>query len=226
MLSGTPPEGIDLAVVEDLLAQRIEAKKARDFDGADELRGQLRTLGVYVDDRTRTWEAAKQASGGYKLQGSPPAGIDLPAVEALLTKRREAKKAREFGKADEMQQELLAMGVWIDDRERTWSALKSEPKGYTLKGDPPPGVEAAAVDELLMKRLEAKKVREYETADALRAQLLEMGVYIDDKKRMWEAAKWTKVQAAADAKAATDAAVEVADAPAAVASWYDAGLRL
>ena len=45
----------DLAAIDALLAARIRAKRCRDYGRADELRDELRALGVFVDDRRRTF---------------------------------------------------------------------------------------------------------------------------------------------------------------------------
>ena len=45
----------DIQAIDALLAARIRAKRCRDFGRADELRDELRALGVFVDDRRRTF---------------------------------------------------------------------------------------------------------------------------------------------------------------------------
>ena len=46
----------DQAQLDDLLFQRMTAKKKRDYDAADQGPGASRAAGVYVDDRARTYE--------------------------------------------------------------------------------------------------------------------------------------------------------------------------
>jgi len=123
-LKGAAPEGADVEAITAILAQRVEFKKVRDFEQADVLQAQLLEMGVYVNDKQRTWETAKAPNGGYTLTGAAPDGVDVDAVNAILAKRRDAKKAKDFASADEMQAELSAMGVWVDDKKRTWSAMK------------------------------------------------------------------------------------------------------
>ena len=48
----TPSEAKD---VDTLLGQRLAAKKARDFEKADELQDELRCLGVELNDKSREW---------------------------------------------------------------------------------------------------------------------------------------------------------------------------
>ena len=200
-LFGEAPEGIDVAAVEALLAERVEAKKVRDFERADEIRAQLLTMEVYINDKQRSWSKAKTPSGGFSLKGPAPEGVDIAAVEAILEERTLAKKARDFGKADELQEQLTAMEVFVNDRERTWQARKEKREiknlgPFTLVGAAPAGVDVSAVEALLAQRVECKKARDYDGSDKLQATLLKMGVYVKDRDRTWEAAQW--VEAAAE----------------------------
>jgi len=215
-LHGEAPEGIDVSAVEALLAERNECKRKQDFDGADELRAQLQEMGLYINDKRRTWSKATNPSGGLTLKGPAPKDVDVAAVEAILERRRGAKKARDFEAADELQAELLAMGVFVNDKERTWMAKKvSRQKKailgpFTLSGPVPEGVDVSVVEAMLAKRVECKKVKDYDGSDKLQAELLKMGVYVKDRERTWEAAQW--VQEAA--KGAEAEAVEPTAAPA------------
>ena len=191
-LRGDPPDGVDVAAVEALLAKRSEAKKARDFESADAYQAELLEMKVYVNDKMRYWQAAKAPNGGYTLKGAAPAGVDVAAVEELMARRRDAKKAREYDTADALQAELLEMGVWLDDKARTWTATRKTTSTYTLVGDPPEGADLEAIAALLAKRVEAKRAKDFEAADALQSQLITLGAYPNDRSKTWEAAKWTK----------------------------------
>ena len=47
---------VDVARVEDLIAERIDCRYARDFEGADAIRAELKqSHGVIVNDRERLW---------------------------------------------------------------------------------------------------------------------------------------------------------------------------
>ena len=52
---GTFVDGAQLAEIDQLISERLAAKKERDFDTADRLQEQLRYLGVEMDDRERVW---------------------------------------------------------------------------------------------------------------------------------------------------------------------------
>merc|ERR1712087_208623 len=50
-----------------------------------------------------------------------------------------------------------------------------------------PGVDVEAVDQLMLERLQARIVHDYNTADNIRSKLNGMGIEIDDKMRTWTA---------------------------------------
>jgi cysteinyl-tRNA synthetase len=226
-LQNLAPADMDVQAVEAMLAKRAEAKSARDYEVADVLQADLKAMGVFIDDRKRTWVVAAANSGGYVLMGEAPAGVDLADVEATLGKRREAKNAQDFDKADQMQEELKALGLYVDDKKMTWGQSKNdaskgkvEPKTFSLVGPSPEGVDVEAVEAILAKRVQAKKAREFEASDALQAELLKMGVYVNDKKRTWEEAKWVKAGGKKPPAPAAEAAApdDATPAEAAVAS--------
>merc|ERR1712087_1083974 len=57
---------IDEGHVNQLLAERLQARITRDFVTADRLRDKLRDIGVEVDDKEKTWTARRQ---GYSARG-------------------------------------------------------------------------------------------------------------------------------------------------------------
>ena len=48
-----------MADVEALLAQRVEAKLKKDYAAADGLQAQLEGMGVFCNDRMRTWSGTR-----------------------------------------------------------------------------------------------------------------------------------------------------------------------
>lgn len=140
---------VDEDAVNTLLAERVQAKKTRDFDTADAIRDQLMTeYSVGVFDRERTWRTGCSNSGsGMKGRGRGnrprkakdfgPNGHDyLPSedagpINALLTEpeiheklaaRLEAKMSRDFDVADGIQSELIECGVFVHDGLKEWRA--------------------------------------------------------------------------------------------------------
>ena len=138
---------VDEAAVTALIDARGTAKIEGDFAQADALRDQLvKEHGVEVNDRSRKWvwcdpsvghpfAPLKGALTNALVQGDATAadsadgsgsgddggsGVLLEEVNALLKKRYEAKRARDFRGADAAQDELRAKGVEVDDFEYSW----------------------------------------------------------------------------------------------------------
>jgi cysteinyl-tRNA synthetase len=128
-----------LAQVEALIRERGAAKSRRDYERADGLLDELYELGVDCDDRGRTWwfsyAIGRASAAGAAGRPAAAAGHDyarseaddyelgraqLAEIDALLGRRLAAKKAREFGKADALQEELRRLGVEVDDKRREW----------------------------------------------------------------------------------------------------------
>tara|TARA_B100000524_G_scaffold344376_1_gene241577 strand:- start:365 stop:925 length:561 start_codon:yes stop_codon:yes gene_type:complete len=56
-----------------MLAERLQARITRDFRTADGLRNELRSMGVEVDDKVKTWEV-RGGGGGYRDGGGGSRG--------------------------------------------------------------------------------------------------------------------------------------------------------
>lgn len=119
----------------DLLRRRYEARLQRDFPTSDVLREQLRGLGIYTDDRTKTWRSNSGRVGS--LEGpdflSPPGyggsitplhegrSLTTEQIHDKLSQREQARMSKDFATADEIRRELNACGVSVDDNAKTWA---------------------------------------------------------------------------------------------------------
>lgn len=63
-------------------------------------------------------------------------------TQALLLRRVEAKKARDFVTADALRDELLQLGLVLNERQRTFESIGG---GFLPSGPLPEGVDPAAV---------------------------------------------------------------------------------
>merc|ERR1719272_862306 len=50
---------VDVALVNTLLSERMQAKYRRDYDAADKVRDQLKAMGVHCHDGDKSWKAVQ-----------------------------------------------------------------------------------------------------------------------------------------------------------------------
>jgi len=178
---------VDVAAVDALLLERLHYKLLRDFDGADAAKERLqREYNVQVwekrRDGTKTWRVGGNPND-YKRAATCEGVIeDEAAVTDLIKQRQNARRTQNYARADELLLDLLRLGVWVDDKKRTYRAVD----GYSAPSDPPPGLDVEEVAELVRRRSAAKLLRRWSEADDIRSQLLlDYGVHVDDKKMYW-----------------------------------------
>ena len=119
----------DLAIVTNMLSERAQAKKDRDFDLADELRDELKsTYNVVIDDKNREWHVD---SDEYVLVGDHSfAAEQIEQIVALLQERYGCKAVKDYERADEIRDELLEQyNVAVDDRTKEWRCLDDPDNG-------------------------------------------------------------------------------------------------
>ena len=113
-------------------------------------------------------------------------GVDVAAVEALLEARGEAKQAKDYQTADEIAARLRSeYSVVLDDKRRTWRVVV-EYGGYYRVGPAVDPFTTKQVGDMLATRTRHQELKEYEQADALHAELTEMGIVLDTRIRTWK----------------------------------------
>ena len=97
-LRSEPPEFVDREKVEALLAARIEAKQAEDYETADALEEEMLTLGVKLSDIGRFesgFEGVKLTEHGLESAGAPRlASSTNNASSALSETRGQSRRSR------------------------------------------------------------------------------------------------------------------------------------
>jgi len=184
-----PPSGS--AANEALLDQWVEAKRAKDFRVADEIRADLRRLGIEPDDlrpdrgrperrhddrenfrvssqsRKEPEVLEPERDAGRDSGSAPPAGTWW--AEAELDRWVEAKRSKQYQRADDIRANLRRHGIDPD---------RLRPPGWEQTVFPPSG--SAATEAMLDDWVEAKRNKDFKRADALRADLRRKGLEPDD----------------------------------------------
>jgi hypothetical protein len=102
-----------------LVQQREQARAQKDFARSDEVRDELKALGVEVFDKEKMWRAKNGLAGciiGFSAEG---VATDLE-ITTLVVQREKARQSSDFGTADMVRMELRAAGVEIYDKEKVW----------------------------------------------------------------------------------------------------------
>lgn len=129
--------------IHQLLAERLQAKLARDFNTADDIQAELISNGVYVHDGLKQWRAdgvpfvtlnknGDRDEGGRRMRGSRAAYVkskysdpfdgDEEEIIEALQKRERCRAQRDFQSADKIRDYLLnELNLHVDDRLREWS---------------------------------------------------------------------------------------------------------
>ena len=129
----------DVQAIEALVAQRIKAKQARDYDTADDLRYQLTSeYNVQVDDRLRQWSVGGnfgRINGDRNTNDKSNSNVrdrvfvrrgggnltneQLAEIAELVQERDEAKRNFDYETADAIRDTLDArFSVRVDDRSK------------------------------------------------------------------------------------------------------------
>ena len=211
------------------LAERLQAKLARNYPEADRILQVLWQAGVRVHDGRKEWRADGQGFGQEdRADGRPgrsnnntvrrtepytqsPQSEDTTnddtavIIQDLVDRRLAAKSRRDFPEADALREELReTFGVLVNDRLRQWSignhfgndynsndddTVNAPPMVYTMSSlsvEPIDDAQATAIQDKVDERVEARRARDYDTADAIRAELMDIyHVIIQDKLGEW-----------------------------------------
>jgi cysteinyl-tRNA synthetase len=195
-------EGVEDALIDGLVKERVQMKMVRDYDKADAIREGLRSkFNVLVDDRLRQWSvggdfgeehnanrelADKFANRGYVKSNSSLAlsPEDEEHVMQQVDERTQAKKERDFQTADDIREHLQErFDISINDKLKLWSAggafeemggREQTPRGeYTRRGGGQLSEEdVATITETLAERYQAKRDRNFDVADDIRDHLM------------------------------------------------------
>ncbi|GMI34224.1 hypothetical protein TrCOL_g13831 [Triparma columacea] len=197
--AGRDMSPIDEDAVQELIRKRAVARKARNYDEADSLKGELLSnFNVVVNDGRRTWEIrGEQTPREQKAwtRGDTP-GPDEAAdfesqVQALVEEREAFRMVRDYDSGDAILDRLNSeFGVSLSNRDRIW-AVGSYVVPYKRDENCVPGEDEdedfeSTVQAIVEERAAAKAKRDWDTADDLRDELKkDFNVYVDDKRVVW-----------------------------------------
>jgi len=160
---------VDVNAVNDLLGERLRARKTGDFDVADKIRDQLSAEhSVTVFDKDKIWvtgESARSVGGRSGGRGG-----------------RGGREGRGRG----------GRGRGGMDRGRRDFRSNFGPNGHDynlcpLSGPISSQLSETAIHSKVAERLSAKMNRDFDTADRVQLELAEDGVFVNDRTKEWRA---------------------------------------
>lgn len=171
--------------VTEIIREREEARKHKDWDRADMLRDELRSKGVELDDKEGVWRTSSGRSGSYS--GTPhTSAINGATIRKLVAERERLRASQDFDAADELRRQLAQLGVEIFDNERIWRTTDGQ-QGVIITG----GHEVdcllndAEIVVRVSQREDARSAKNWTLADTIRDELRQHGVELLDNQRVW-----------------------------------------
>eukprot|EP00966_Prymnesium_polylepis_P002995 68650-Prymnesium_polylepis.1 len=122
------------------------------------------------------------------LAKRPRAGLPTDEVERIVELREQARRERDYTRADQLRAELRGQGIELFDADREWRAADGR-RGLIAQQ------RAAATTELttdqimqaVVSREQERSAHNWAQADEIRQSLRAQGIEVDDKKRVWTA---------------------------------------
>lgn len=196
-----------------LVVQREQARLQKDFSQADSFRDRLGAMGVSLFDKTNSWKAADGRTGRIptfsevengagsadavismmedKVQIQPPAysmDSEEGQIKSLVRQREESRSTKDFGRSDQIREELKGMGVDIYDKDKIWKSKSGHCGvviGYNAGGGSGPSPTDMEIHTLVEQREKARQTSDWKMGDMIRDELKQWGVDIFDKDKVW-----------------------------------------
>jgi len=214
-----PVDEDEVKRMQELVDERAAAKQNRDFVLADKLEAQLHAMNVGLNNDLREWsvgnsfgERRKQhLEGGSSVRRS---GGNFPYIRSLHSLSMDddsvaevqqevdrfvaARAEQDYREADRIREQLRENKIFLDSSACEWSlgGYFGEERRAALEYKQSRGSKSVApedvniIEALLMDRLEARRLREFDVADSIRDKLHEQYcVDVDDRKTSWFAFK-------------------------------------
>jgi len=181
-LDDGPPETEILRLV----AQRESCRQARRFAESDAIREELRTMGVELYDKEKEWRCRDGRRGVLFTAGPQECMFTDQEIVERINDREQARKSKEWERADIIRDELRRAGVELDDKEMCWRTASGRMGTYA--GNRPRPLAGVTIRKLVAERERLRANQDYDAADDLRKQLLSLGVELFDNERLWRTA--------------------------------------
>lgn len=176
-----PPEGEILRLV----SEREGLRQQRRFPESDDIREQLRSMGVELFDKEKEWRCRDGRRGYLFTAGSSVCHLGDTDILNQISQREEARRSKDFGTADMIRDELRKNGVELNDKDRTWQTGNGRSGTYSGTSTQSGQMPGVTIKQLVAERERLRAAQDYDGADELRNQLAQMGVDLNDAEKIW-----------------------------------------
>jgi cysteinyl-tRNA synthetase len=184
------------------LVQRTKAAMDGNHQLANGIRDKLKEdYNVHIDDRLRQWSIGGKERifrRAYRMSFSTEPPEDECEIQRLVEQREEARSDKDFTKADQILDDLVARNVSVDDHLREWSVKKiakkpgpvSEPVSVDFRrrggGAMLTAEKEQVITNLLRERDGYRQDKEYDKADGIYRRLeSDFQVRCHDRTKEW-----------------------------------------
>lgn len=181
MTDGQPSEGEILQLV----SQREAHRQRQQFQESDQIRQQLRDLGVELYDKDREWRCKDGRRGVLFTAGPFECTLSNEEIAMKVEEREEARRSKDWDKSNLIRDELRMAGVELNDKESVWRTLAGRQNTYA-GGSRAPQLPGNAIHQLIVERERMREAKDFAAADDIRTRLAQHGVEIFDSERLWK----------------------------------------
>lgn len=167
-----------------LVSQRESLRQQRRFAESDAIREELRSMGVELYDKEKEWRARDGRRGTLFTAGPSECPLSDSEIQDRIREREDARKSKDWDRADTLRDELRRLGVELDDKESVWRTNSGRVGSYT--GAPVQRrLTGMQIRKLVAERERHRAAQDFEAADELRRQLSSNGIELFDNERIW-----------------------------------------
>eukprot|EP00928_Gymnodinium_smaydae_P079515 TRINITY_DN6341_c0_g2_i1.p1 TRINITY_DN6341_c0_g2~~TRINITY_DN6341_c0_g2_i1.p1 ORF type:complete len:421 (-),score=97.27 TRINITY_DN6341_c0_g2_i1:160-1344(-) len=131
-----PMMSLDANMIKNMVADRERFRAMQDFDAADDMRRQLREMGVEVFDNERVWKSSDGQQGRIITGGHKEDTCFMNEYDIVqrVAQREQARSQKNWAVADSIRDELRRNGIELLDNQKMWSAADGRQGLYANAG--------------------------------------------------------------------------------------------
>lgn len=168
------------------VAQREMFRQTRKFAESDAVRQELRDAGVELYDKEREWRSKDGRRGVLFTAGPDESPLGDADIQERIREREEARRQKDWDKANVIRDELRSLGVELSDKEGMWRTIGGRGNTYAATVTTKQVLHGSVISKLIAERERFRAGQDYVAADEVRVKLSEHGVEILDSHRIWK----------------------------------------